>query len=264
MNESSVEIFPRDLAGARGADLPSGARPGRDAYGFPPRGPGDRSGRSAGSGVSAGETNETGPAPHAGHEAVVVGMGAFSPLGRNCAEMRRALLDGRDSIAKVTHIDAGRFIGELASSFGEDVPVEMDADARSWVDRATLLTIEACREAMHHAGVNLGDLDPERIGCPVHLRAPRPGRGCPPTLQRLAKQEDGGCAGPLLLLVRHALWGLLCRRSRGPCCAHQLYRLLVHADHRLVRIIAARIGLQQFLHRRHECRVCKRSSRPWN
>ena len=164
MNESSVETFPRDLAGARGADLPSGARPGRDAYGFPPRGPGDRSGRSAGSGVSAGETNETGPAPHAGHEAIVVGMGAFSPLGRNCAEMRRALLDGRDSIAKVTHIDAGRFIGELASSFGEDVPVEMDADARSWVDRATLLTIEACREAMHHAGVNLGDLDPERIG----------------------------------------------------------------------------------------------------
>ena len=95
---------------------------------------------------------------------MVVGMGAFSPLGRNCVEMREALLDGRDSIARVTHFDACRFVGELASSFGRDVPVEMDADARSWVDRATLLTVEAYREAIRHAGVNPLDLDPERVG----------------------------------------------------------------------------------------------------
>ena len=104
------------------------------------------------------------PSPCTGREAVVVGMGAFSPLGRNCAEMRQALLDGRDSIGKVTHFDACRFVGELASSFGEDIPVEMDADARSWMDRATLLTVEAYREAIRHAGVNLWELDPERIG----------------------------------------------------------------------------------------------------
>ena len=99
-----------------------------------------------------------------GCEAVVVGMGAFSPLGRDCAEMRQALLDGRDSIARVTHFDACRFIGELASSFGDDVPVDVDADARSWMDRATLLTVEAYREAIRHAGVRLRELDPERIG----------------------------------------------------------------------------------------------------
>ena len=100
-----------------------------------------------------------------GHRrAFIVGMGAFSPLGRNCAEMRHALLDGRDSIAKVTHFDARRFTSELASSFGDDVPVEMDADARSWMDRATLLTVEAYREAIRHSGVNLWDLDPDRIG----------------------------------------------------------------------------------------------------
>ena len=103
-------------------------------------------------------------APRADRAAVVVGMGAFSPLGRNCAETRQALLDGRDSIASVTHFDARRFIGELASSFGDDIPVEMDADARSWVDRATLLTVEAYREAIGHAGVDPRDLDPERVG----------------------------------------------------------------------------------------------------
>ena len=91
-------------------------------------------------------------------------MGAFSPLGRNCAQMRQALLDGRDSISKVTHFDACRFIGELASSFGNEIPMEMDASARSWMDRATLLTIEAYREAIRHAGIDLRDLDPERIG----------------------------------------------------------------------------------------------------
>ena len=99
-----------------------------------------------------------------GHEAVVVGMGAFSPLGRNCIEMRQALLEGRDSIAKVTHFDACRFVGELASSFGDEVPVEIDAHARSWMDRATLLTVEAYREAIRQAGVDVRDLDPERVG----------------------------------------------------------------------------------------------------
>ena len=109
-------------------------------------------------------SNDGRSTPREESEAVVVGMGAFSPLGRNCAQMRHALLDGRDSITKITHFDACRFVGELASSFGEDVPVEMDADARSWMDRATLLTVAAYREAIRHAGVNLWELDPERIG----------------------------------------------------------------------------------------------------
>ena len=162
----------------------SGARTKADARGAPEPGTGERTARSTANGAlehrtgeraaraarrareypSGGGANGGAPAPRPDHEAVVVGMGAFSPLGRNCAEMRRALLDGRDSIAKVTHFDACRFIGELASSFGEDVPVETDADARSWMDRATLLTIEAYREAIRHAGVNPRDLDPERVG----------------------------------------------------------------------------------------------------
>ena len=101
---------------------------------------------------------------HQGHQAVVIGMGAFSPLGRNCAEMKQALLDGRDSIAKVTRFDAGGFAGELASSFGDDIPVEVDAYARSWMDRATLLSVEAYREAIRCAGVDPRDFDPERVG----------------------------------------------------------------------------------------------------
>ena len=98
------------------------------------------------------------------HEAVVIGMGAFSPLGHDCSQMKRALLEGRDSIAKVTRFDTSRFMGDLASSFDEDVPVDMDAHARSWMDRATLMTVEAYREAIRQAGVDPRALPPERIG----------------------------------------------------------------------------------------------------
>ena len=98
------------------------------------------------------------------HAVAVIGMGAFSPLARNCGELRQALLDGRDSIEKVARFGAYRFLGDLASSFGDEVPVEMDAEARSWMDRATLLTVEAYREAIRQTGVDLRDLDPDRIG----------------------------------------------------------------------------------------------------
>ena len=95
---------------------------------------------------------------------MVIGMGAFSPLGRDCSQMKRALLEGRDSISKVTRFDTSRFMGDLASSFDEDIPVEMDTDARSWMDRATLMTVEAYREAIRQAGVDPRALPPERIG----------------------------------------------------------------------------------------------------
>ena len=161
------EIFQRNVPGVHRRVLSTDPGPRADRDGTPRPNADERSRRSAACGreFATGDGADGGrPSSSPDREAVVVGMGAFSPLGRNCAEMRQALLDGRDSIAKVTRFDACRFIGDLASSFGDDVPVEMDADARSWMDRATLLTVEAYREATRHAGVNLWELDPERIG----------------------------------------------------------------------------------------------------
>ena len=161
------ERSPRNPPGTRGRDGATGERNPTHGYRQPVRDVVERMRETMpaahefapGAAVQAGRSG-----PDTGHEAVIVGMGAFSPLGRNCVEMRDALLDGRDSIARVTHFDACRFIGEMVSSFGHDVPVEIDADARSWVDRATLLTVEAYREAIRHAGINPEDLDPQRVG----------------------------------------------------------------------------------------------------
>ena len=163
MNES----FQRHVTGARRHVLAPAARKEVEGDAAPGRGTGEQDRRSAACArepVPGSEASAERSGSSRDHEAVVVGMGTFSPLGRNCAEMRQALLDGRDSIASVTHFDARRFIGGMASSFGYDIPIEMDADARSWMDRATLLTVEAYREAIRHAGVNPRDLDPERVG----------------------------------------------------------------------------------------------------
>ena len=161
------ERLQRNALGAR-CHEPATAAPNRTGRNGESRR--ELDGRARGPAASGAESMAHGAMPAVrgdvgrSRDAVIVGMGAFSPLGRNCAEMRQALLEGRDSIARVTHFDACRFTGELASSFGDHVPVEMDAESRSWVDRATLLTVEAYREAIRHAGVNPRDLDPERVG----------------------------------------------------------------------------------------------------
>ena len=155
-----------ERSGARAHASPAGApqrraRPGRWGE---ERGWGGGVPAHAGEPLSGTEAGTAFDAARRDHGVAVVGMGAFSPLGRNCGEMKRALLDGRDSIGKVTRFGACRFLGDLASSFGDEVPVEIDADARSWMDRATLLTVEAYREAIRQAGVGPGDFDPDRIG----------------------------------------------------------------------------------------------------
>ena len=135
--------------GARGRDRGVAVPASRPAAG------GSAAGRGAGAASGAADRDRA---------VAVIGMGAFSPLARNCGELRQALLDGRDSIEKADRFGAYRFLGDLASSFGDEVPVEMDAEARSWMDRATLLTVEAYREAIRQTGVDLRDLDPDRIG----------------------------------------------------------------------------------------------------
>ena len=115
-------------------------------------------------GVSDETRPTTRPTTERGHEAVVIGMGAFSPLGRDCSQLKRALLEGRDSISKVTRFDTSRFMADLASSFDEDLPVDVDTHAWSWMDRATLMTVEAYREAIGQAGVDPRAVAPERIG----------------------------------------------------------------------------------------------------
>lgn len=93
--------------------------------------------------------------------AVVRGMGVYCPLATDCAGLETALLEGRDSIGPVTAFETKGFLTNNASSFGADVtPEEQGAE---WMDRATLFTIAAYREALAQSGVRLDKIDPTRV-----------------------------------------------------------------------------------------------------
>lgn len=93
--------------------------------------------------------------------AVVRGMGVYCPLATDCAGLEAALLEGRDSIGPVTAFDASGFLSGNASSFGADVTPEQAG--AEWMDRATLFTIAAYREALAQSGLHLDKVDPGRV-----------------------------------------------------------------------------------------------------
>lgn len=94
---------------------------------------------------------------------VVRGMGVFCPLGTTCSALEQALVAGRDSIATVQSFDASTLLSDQASSFGADVDVQIDPAEAAWMDRATLFTIAAYREAIADSGIDLSAYDPSRI-----------------------------------------------------------------------------------------------------
>ncbi|WP_068089046.1 beta-ketoacyl-[acyl-carrier-protein] synthase family protein [Polycladidibacter stylochi] len=91
----------------------------------------------------------------------IVGMGVYCPLGKSCAQLEKAMLYGQDSITPVELFDASMFLSELASSFPYDLKGEIKA--ADWMDRATLFTITAYNEALKQSGLNLSEIEPERI-----------------------------------------------------------------------------------------------------
>jgi len=96
-------------------------------------------------------------------EVSIVGMGAYSPLGRDCNEMKSALLAGKDSISPVEYFSTDRFIGNLASTFDEDYSADISGKESGWMDKATIFAVNAYQEALLQSGLDLSEIDPERI-----------------------------------------------------------------------------------------------------
>ena len=95
----------------------------------------------------------------------------------------------------------------------------------------------------------------------VRLRAPRSRRRLAPARQRLGEQEDRRRAGALVFVVdaQRAVPG---GGQRAPRLAHQLHRLLVHAQHRPSGVVGPRVGVQHPLHVRRELGVGLRRNHP--
>src|SRR4029453_10693970 len=105
---------------------------------------------------------------------------------------------------------------------------------------------------------------PQEVGHfvgPVYLRTPFAHRDVPPAHQRFAEHKNARGARTLVFIV-HAT-RMLGRLSDGrPHFLQELDRLLIHAEHRIPRIVGLGIDLQHFLHTRCELGIGGRGNDP--
>jgi len=99
---------------------------------------------------------------------VVTGLGAVTPLGIGVEETWRAALEGRSGAAPITAFDAS----EYPVRFAAEVKGELDLgdlppkEARR-LDRVIAMTLVAAREAIAHAGLEIRDVNRERVGVAI-------------------------------------------------------------------------------------------------
>jgi 3-oxoacyl-[acyl-carrier-protein] synthase II len=108
----------------------------------------------------------TGPATRTG---TVTGIGLFTPVGREPAEVFRALCEGRSGLRRPPedHPVAGAL--EVAGIAPDIDPAPLvPAAERRTVDRFVLMALRAADDALADAGLRIGaDIDPYRVACVI-------------------------------------------------------------------------------------------------
>ena len=96
---------------------------------------------------------------------VVTGLGALSPCGLNLSANWTSMVEGRSGIGPITRFDASgwpvRIAGEVKGFDPEQAVGKKEARR---MDRFCQLAIAAADEAVTHAGLDVNQLDPERLG----------------------------------------------------------------------------------------------------
>ena len=100
---------------------------------------------------------------------VITGIGCLSPLGNNLEDTWAGMKEGRAGIGTITQIDPApydcRIAGEV-KGFEPDGYFSAPKDARR-ADRFIQFAVAAAKMAVDHAGLEIGKLDPTRIGTMV-------------------------------------------------------------------------------------------------
>ncbi|KAA0223188.1 MAG: beta-ketoacyl-ACP synthase II [Phycisphaerae bacterium] len=96
---------------------------------------------------------------------VITGMGAVTPLGMGVDRFWDGLIEGRSGVRSVTLFPTEmfevRFGGECTDfKLGDFI----DRKSAKRLDRFSQMALQAAHEAIHQAGLNLGSVDPHRIG----------------------------------------------------------------------------------------------------
>jgi len=96
---------------------------------------------------------------------VVTGLGALTPIGNNLLEYWNGLVNGVSGAAPITHFDASKFKTQFACELKNFVATDFidRKDARK-MDRFTQYAMVAADEAILDSGLDLNQLDKDRIG----------------------------------------------------------------------------------------------------
>ena len=96
---------------------------------------------------------------------VVTGLGAVTPLGESVAEFWDALVAGRSGVGPMTLADPSAYPCRIAAEVsGFDPERYIDRREVRRMSRFSQLAIAAAREALAHAGITEGVVNPERLG----------------------------------------------------------------------------------------------------
>lgn len=96
---------------------------------------------------------------------VVTGLGTISPLGNTLSETWENLLGGKGAAGPITHFDASKFKTRFACEVKGFDPLQvMDRKEARKCDRYCLLAIAAAQQAVADTGMDLENVDKNRIG----------------------------------------------------------------------------------------------------
>jgi 3-oxoacyl-[acyl-carrier-protein] synthase II len=99
---------------------------------------------------------------------VVTGLGVVSPLGLGWEAFWRALLEGRNAAAPITHFDATGYSTRFAAEVRDFDPAEYvgKKEARR-MDRCIQFGVAAARMALEDSGLQVGEANAHRIGVSI-------------------------------------------------------------------------------------------------
>jgi 3-oxoacyl-[acyl-carrier-protein] synthase II len=92
-------------------------------------------------------------------------MGAISPVGSDVETTMTSLYAGRSGVGRIERFDAAAMPTRIAAEVRDFDPTRyMDRKDAKRADRFSQFAIAASREAIEHAKLSTGDIDPNRIG----------------------------------------------------------------------------------------------------
>ncbi len=99
------------------------------------------------------------------HRVVVTGVGAVTPVGIGFQEFWEALKNGKNGISRVTRFDPSNFKTQIAGEVKDfDPSKRLNVKEIRRFDLFTLYALYSTVEAIEHSGLDLENLDMDRVG----------------------------------------------------------------------------------------------------